>query len=134
MSYASLIDSTEFRTVRRYLNAAPSPIRGALFVASRDLLAQVAEQLEQPTQTSRPNSLLERWFSEGILRPAWQGEDSPETTTNRISLNRVHDQDSCDVLYLPPLYLVYVPGLVPHPEGRQSRDRTSALSRRREAV
>lgn len=134
MSYASLIDSTEFRTVRRYLNAAPSPIRGALFVASRDLLAQVAEQLEQPTHKSSPHSLLERWFSDGMVRPAWQGEDPSETTTNRISLDRVHDEDSCDVIYLPPLYLVYVPGLVPHPDGRQSRDRTLALSRRRAVV
>ncbi len=111
MNYAALVDGTDFGTIRRYLARASSPIRGILFVASEELLSQVASLLD--AESDRSPTLrqlqLEVLLQSGQLRPGADLE--AERNGVGVDLEAIHEDDFCRVIYLPPVYLVHVPGL-----------------------
>ena len=111
MNYEALVDGTDFGTIRRYLAWGRSPIRGILFVASEELLSQVASLLD--AHSDRSPSLrqlqLEVVLQSGQLRP---GADSEaERNDVGVDLEAISENDFCRALYLPPVYLVHLPGL-----------------------
>ena len=111
VNFVRWIDPTDFGTVRRYLLAAKSPITGVLFVASRELLAQVAALLDGANEQSHATrrGQLQWWFQNGQLRPGADAE--AERNGVGVDLERLPNDTLCEVIYLPPMYLVHVPGL-----------------------
>ena len=111
MDYAALVDGTDFGTVRRYLGRAKSPIRGVWFVASEELLSQVAALLDADSDRSPTlrQVQLEDLLRNGQIRPGADGE--AERNGAGVDLEAIREDDFCRVLFLPPVYLVHLPGL-----------------------
>ena len=105
--FESLIDSTTFATVRRYLLAAHSPHGAVLFVRHRRLLPHVASLLSgsdgQAMAAGRRQ--LERWFASAEL--CFGGHTD---SCFLVNLDAISDDADCDLLCLPPLYLVCLRG------------------------
>lgn len=111
MSYERWINKTDFGTVRRYLAAARSPMSHVLFAATRDVLVCAAAVLDSPIRrwASARETQLRWWISSGRIRLGVS--DAREASGAAIDMERISDSDSCSVLYLPPVYLVHLPGL-----------------------
>ena len=111
MSYERWINRTDFGTVRRYLAAARSPMSHVLFAATRDVLVCAAAVLDSPIRrwASAREAQLRWWISSGRVRLGVS--DAREASGAAIDMERIGDSDSCSVLFLPPIYLVYLPGL-----------------------
>ena len=105
--FESLIDLTTFVTVRRYLLAAHSPITAVLFVKHRRSLPHVAALLAgddgQGLETRRGQ--LERWFASAELRLGGHADNA-----FLANLDAIPDAANCEVLFLPPVYLVCLRG------------------------
>jgi len=111
MDYGALVDGTDFGTIRRYLARAKSPVRGVWFVASEDLLRQVAALLDADNDRS---SVLRQvqlglLLQDGQIKPG--ADIEAERTGVGVDLEAIPEGDFCRAIYLPPLYLVHVPGL-----------------------
>lgn len=103
--YESLIDGTSFGRVRQYLHNPRSDISDVLFVTTADLLPEIAELLD--AENHSPAELRQfRW--EALLR---SGQVIPNALTQGFGLDiqAVDDEAFCRVIYMPPLYLVYLP-------------------------
>lgn len=111
LNFSQWIDPTDFGTVRRYLLSAKSPIMGVLFLASRELLAEAAALLDGASEMSHAirRGRLQQWFQRGQLRPGADAE--AERTGVGVDLEKISNDTLCEVIYLPPMYLVHVPGL-----------------------
>jgi hypothetical protein len=118
MNYASWVDTADFGTVRRYLRSAKSPVSGVLFVAPREVLAQAAALLDAGSERSvtlRERQL--RWlFETGHIRPGVDAVSAGQGTG--VDMERISDEAFCSVIYLPPVYLVHLPGLCLNKPGR----------------
>jgi hypothetical protein len=102
----ALIDPTTFGTVRRYLKAAHSPITTVMLVQHRDILPRVGTALVADDDASAPFRRRQwtQWLTSGEVRV---GEPADGTGTGP-NLEAIPDSAICDVLYLPPIYLVYL--------------------------
>jgi hypothetical protein len=111
MNYEALADATDFGAIRRHLVRAKSPLRGVWFVASEVLLFQVAALLD--ADSDRSSALrqlqLEILIQSGQLRPGADLE--AERNGVGVDVEAIPEGDFCRAIYLPPVYLVYVPGL-----------------------
>ena len=109
--YTALVDTTEFGTIRRYLVRAKSPVPGVWFVASEELLSQVAGLLDFDDDRSPAmrQLQLEVLLQNGQLRPG--ADVKAEREGVGVDLEAIRENDFCQAIYLPPLYLVHVPGL-----------------------
>jgi hypothetical protein len=107
----NLIDPTTFGTVRRYLNSARSPITTLMLVRYRDALPRVASALI--AEDGRTPELRRRqwtqWFGSGEVRLG----GIPSGERFEVDIDHIPDQAVCDVLYLPPVYLVCLRGYKP---------------------
>jgi len=104
----NLIDATTFGTVRRYLKAAHSPITTVMLVQHRDTLARVAHALledEAGRRSVRQRQWAE-WFNTGEVRLGGAAGQAPPTA----NLDAIPDATICDVLFVPPVYLVCLRG------------------------
>jgi len=111
INYEALVDGTDFGTIRRYLARGNSPVRGILFVASEELLSQVASLLDADSDRSATlrQSQLEVLIQSGQLK---LGADlEAERNGVGVDLEAIPENDFCRALYLPPVYLVHLPGL-----------------------
>lgn len=105
--FESLIDSTNFGTVRRYLHGCRSPITTVLFVREEPLLATVAALITQEHPTDAQRAQFAGWIRDGALKVGVQhvplsGDD------DRIDVDSVSEEARCRVLFLPPYYLVHL--------------------------
>src|ERR1035438_8035344 len=75
MNYEALADATDFGSIRRHLVRAKSPLRGVWFVASEELLSQVAALLDADSDRSPTlrQSQLEVLLQGGQLRAPESG-------------------------------------------------------------
>ena len=104
----NLIDATTFGTVRRYLKAAHSPITTVMLVQHRDTLLRAGNALIADEGNNRVfrHRQWAQWYNTGEVRvggassAAGQGAD----------LDAIPDSAICDVLYVPPVYLVCLRG------------------------
>lgn len=103
--YETLIDGTSFGLVRQYLHNARSDIADVLFVASEDLLPEIARLLDAENESSAE---FRRFRWDAFLR---NGQIIPNAQTHGFGLDveAVPEDAFCRVLYLPPLYLVHLP-------------------------
>lgn len=111
VNYAALVDGTDFGTIRRYLARAKSPVRGVWFVASEELLSRVAALLDADSNRS---SVMRQWQLEDLLQSGQLrlGADvEAERNGAGVDLEAIPENDYCRAIYLPPLYLVHLPGL-----------------------
>jgi hypothetical protein len=109
--FSGLIDRTSFSSVRQYLNSARSPIRDVVFVRNRQLLPRVAELLtglDALTPEERRRQFT-AWLESSDLRVGSHERGAAYT----LHLDRIEDDFQCDVLFLPPIYLVHLCDLVP---------------------
>ena len=111
LNYSSLIDLTNFGTIRRYLGRAKSPISGVLFVASEDVLVEVAALLDgaRVERTKPAQQRLNLFLEAGLVRPGM--DERAEGGGLGVNMDRIPDDQSCRAIYLPPVYLVYAPGV-----------------------
>jgi hypothetical protein len=103
----SLIDLTTFVSVRRYLLAAHSPVIAVLFVKHRRLLPHVAALLTGDDGQSLETRWrqLGHWFAVAELRVGGYSQGA-----HVANLDAIPDTADCDVLFLPPVYLVCLRG------------------------
>ena len=100
-TYTRLIDRTSFRILRQYRRNGKSPITTFLFVPSRGWLGQVAAVLEGQPTVPQAQAQLEHWLQEGSVKVGTDDERS-----GGVPLDDLEDDALCDVIYLPPVYLV----------------------------
>ncbi len=117
-TFDDLIDTTTFGTVRQHLRAAPSPVPAVILVQHRDTLPQVGSALavEAGVCPALRRRQWARWFASGEVRVA-----GPTPATGQAAdLDAIPDAARCDVLYVPPVYLVSLRGrkLPPQASGR----------------
>ena len=109
--FESLLDRTRFEVVRRSVNRPGSPVTDVLFVESDELMCQMAELLTRPVTRANRHRFT-RWLEEGRVtvgtaaapRGGWPA-DGP-----CLDLHSIDPGAACDVLYLPPYYLVHLAG------------------------
>ena len=109
--FQSLVDHTRFDLVRRLVNRPGSPITDVLFVDSDELMCEMAEVLTSPVNDTR-RQRIQRWFEEGrfaIGTTAAQGGPSP-AECQYLDIHSIDRDARCDVLHLPPYYLVHLAG------------------------
>jgi len=109
--FQSLVDHTRFDLVRRRVNRPCSPITDVLFVRSDELMCEVAEVLIRPVnQAGRQR--FQRWFEQGRIVVGTTGNvaDRVAAGMHRIDLHCIDGEARCEVLYLPPYYLVHLQG------------------------
>ena len=104
--FESQIDLTRFGTVRRWFLAAGSPVKGVLLVAQRELLPSIAQLLAGADQRRprRRQFQLERWILAGQLQMGGDPTRAPQGFV--VDLDAIADDTPCDVIFLPPYYLV----------------------------
>lgn len=103
-----LIDATTFGTVRRYLKAAHSPITTLMLVQHRHLLARAGAALieDEAGQQAVRRQQWAQWFNSGEVRVG----EPPSAPGQGADLDAIPDSTICDVLYVPPVYLVCLRG------------------------
>lgn len=103
-----LIDAATFGSVRRYLRAAHSPITTIMLVQHRDTLPLVGTALvaEDEAGANARRRQWKQWFTSGEVRVG----GSSSANGPGIDLDVIADHTLCDVLYLPPVYLVCLRG------------------------
>lgn len=104
--YEQLIDPTTIDTIRRHLSSPASPIREVLFVAELQLLSAVAMALDATSNQSSHQRLKQwrTWLEHGTVVPNRSGGYG-------VDLDTLPGHSRCRVIFLPPVYLVHVPGL-----------------------
>lgn len=110
--YRAQIDPTEFKTVVDYLHGPRSPIQYLLHVREPAMLAELAAQLEGAIQASQPlEPLVLARLREGSLKISSRQPLSLPISGAQVDPAQVPARAACEVIYLPPFYLVHTPGL-----------------------
>ena len=107
--FQSLVDHTRFDLVRRRVNRACSPITDLLFVESDELMCQLAELLTSPVTRANRHRFT-RWWEEGRVTVGTAAAPPGGWPADGLclDLHSIDRQAPCDVLYLPPYYLVHL--------------------------
>ena len=108
--FDSLIDSTDFATVRRSMHASDSPITEVLFVHEERLLATVAGLITDEHPTDAQRTQFARWIRDGHLavgvqRVSLSGQSRRDGC---IDVDSIVDEARCRVLLLSPYCLVHL--------------------------
>lgn len=124
--YQSLIDPTNFGIVADYLRSPKSPIEHVLHVKDRLMLARLAEHLDQamqdPDAARTVSVLIDGFIKEGLLLISSRHPLELSDPSRLVTASNVPRSSACDVIYLPPFYLVHTPGLF---EGTLVRNTTA---------
>ena len=108
--FESLIDLTQFGTVRGCLCGPDSPITDLLFVRDESLLAPVAELLTDEHPTDAQRMQFARWIRDGSLQvgvPQARLSGEPDRD-GRVDVDAIPDEARCRVIFLPPYYVVHL--------------------------
>lgn len=124
--FESLIDPTDFGTVRRTLTNARTSITDILFVRDEAALAALAQLLTDEPPTDAQRAQFARWVRSGQIRVGVHHPVSSDESGNScIDVEAIADETRCWVLFLPPFYLVHL--RPPHDPavGQEARVRNS---------
>jgi hypothetical protein len=110
-NYAALVDLTNFGAVRRHLGRLRSPIGGVLFVASEDVLLEMAALLDgaKVERTKTAQQRLNLFLEAGLVRPGTDERPGAEGGGLGVNMDRIPDDEECRAIYMPPVYLVHAP-------------------------
>lgn len=116
-TYASIIDRTDMRTVRRYYQAG-GDIREVVLVRPGEDLAQVAALLDVDPELRRSRGLA--LARREVIQFA---VDSPDSVPHAwrpyaVAIADFKDTHPCRVIYAPPAYYVQPEGRTPSPDVR----------------
>jgi hypothetical protein len=122
-TYESLIDPTTFDVIAGCLRSPRSPVHYVLYVRDRAQLAPLARQLEPAAARveippDRLPALLAQPLHDGTVRISSRQPLNLPDAPPVIDPTSIPRSTCCDVLYLPPFYLVHAAGLF---EGRLTR-------------
>jgi hypothetical protein len=114
--WEGLVDPTWFGLIAGYLRSPRSPIEYLVHVKDRDRLSEVADRIDGDLahgdgQPHRLTPSVEELVGEGAVKVSSRRpvEDiDPDAT---VDPERIRSSASCDVLYLPPYYVLHTPGL-----------------------
>ena len=116
--YEARIDPTDFGTMAGYLRHPQSPIDCLLHVRDRSMLAPLAENLERalqresgPAVRAEVRRLLDDGLKKGDLLISPRRLLPQLEPRQYVDASTVPAKAGCEVLYLPPFYLVHTPGL-----------------------
>lgn len=117
--FQSLVDHTCFDLVRQRVNRPCSPITDLLFVESDELMCEMAGVLTSPVNHTR-RQRIQRWFEQGRIVVGTTGDvpDRAAAGMHRIDLHGIDGEARCEVLFLPPFYLVHLQGALAVGQGR----------------
>ena len=113
--YLALIDPAEFGLIADYLRSPRAPINYLLHVNWRPMLAALAEQLDfdqngdYPVRTAL--RAITRGFRDGSLLISSRHSLDLKNPNVNVDTTTIPRHASCEVIYLPPYYLVHTPGL-----------------------
>ncbi len=110
LHFSSLIDSTDFGTVRRSLHGSTPPIIRALLVSEERLLASVAELISDEHPTEAQRAQFAGWIRNGQLKVGVSGVTVPEgqDLDGRVDVDSISNEARCRVLLMPPYLLVHL--------------------------
>jgi len=103
-----LINTMNFGMLRRYLRATPSPITTVLLVRYRDILSRVGTALVTDPGNGRGFRSCQwaEWLTSGEVMVGGAFSDAGQSA----DLDAIPESALCDVLYVPPFYLVSLRG------------------------
>jgi hypothetical protein len=131
--YEAQIDGTDFGLIAGYLKSPRSPIEALLHVKNKAALVRLAEQLAPDIESNQRRVLqaIEGMVKDGSLkislRPGLAVPDRIATMDPAI----VPRSARCEVIYLPPFYVVHTPGLF---EGEFLSPSVTKEQRQKEAI
>ncbi len=115
-NWNSLIDSSWFGLIAAYLRSPRSPIDYLIHVKDPERLPEVAERIDQdlargdfPGGKLSPG--LEALLQEGAIKVSSRHPLPNLEPGASIDPGQVRSAASCEVLYVPPCYVVHTPGL-----------------------
>lgn len=111
-----MIDGTFFGLVARYLRHPYSPIDFLIHVKDRNMLSEVAKRIELnsplPAMARQPLAPeIRAMAQDGLVRVSSRHILDNLQPGAVLDPTRVRQSARCDVIYLPPYYLVHTPGL-----------------------
>ena len=132
--WKGMIDGTSFGLITRYLVSPRSAIDYLLHVRDRDMLAELAHRIDLgffPVEDrgQRLSAGMRAMVREGLVKISTRHPLAHLKRDAQIDASRVDGSAYCEVIYLPPFYLVHTPGLfegeviATHPPTQES-DRT----------
>ena len=114
--YESMIDPARFGAVAKEANCPFSDIDYFVYVRDRSILAGLAEQLTPFTAPGRmkpenlPAVLADALKAGTVLVSSFQPLGLPDSQQFN-AVDSIPRRARCDVIYMPPFYLVHAPGL-----------------------
>lgn len=119
-TFKRFIDETDIRTLRGYVNSRQSEFKMIIFVDSSELLAPTAELLADGSPRNQDE--FKRQLKTG--RVCVSRNDLPKESDQVIrttdglvvNLNRIPENTACQVIALPPVFVVHADGLNLRPD------------------
>ena len=115
-NWESLIDPSWFGLIAGYLRSPRSPIDYLIHVKDLERLPEVAERIDQelargafPARQLSPG--LEALLQEGAIKVSSRHPLANLEPGASVDPGQVRSAAPCDVLYVPPCYVVHTPGL-----------------------
>ncbi len=101
----SQIDRTDMRTVKAYFRDPNSEIKQVMLSQNGCPLEEVAAVMASGNQGTLMNMLADGWVKVGVDRI---DKVHPKLRTSAIVLDTLADDQYCEVIYLPPAYVVRI--------------------------
>jgi hypothetical protein len=136
--YQGQIDATQFGVVASYLACPRSSIAHLLHVKDPGMLPRLAAQLDAvmrpgPAPADRVRDTIVPLLQDGSLKVSTREPFEQPVPAALVDAGRVPRTAPCQVIYLPPFYLVHTPGLFEGTLHAQKSPRSLPQQRERQA-
>ena len=116
LEWEGRVDGTWFGLMAGYLRSPRSPIEYLVHVKDRERLAEVADRIDRDLaqgggQSGQLTPSVEALVGEGAAKVSSRHPVANLDPDAVVDPERIRSSASCDVLYLPPYYVVHTPGL-----------------------
>lgn len=116
LEWEGRVDGTWFGLMAGYLRSPRSPIEYLVHVKDRERLAEVADRIDRDLaqgggQAGHLTHSVEALVCEGAAKVSSRHPVANLDPDAVVDPERIRSSASCDVLYLPPYYVVHTPGL-----------------------
>lgn len=116
LEWEGRVDGTWFGLMAGYLRSPRSPIEYLVHVKDRERLAEVADRIDRDLargggQAGHLTPSVEALVGEGAAKVSSRHPVANLDPDAVVDPERIRSSASCDVLYLPPYYVVHTPGL-----------------------